>query len=128
RGGGGHRERARPRDARAEHPYPAVRGGPAMRRTLHEYSASVVGTNTVIHPEEGSVVLDEAWSPYIGGELVVPSSPELLDLLDPRAGARVRIQFSSRFGEPVPVAAVSADFGGDLAALNAAWSGRQLRS
>lgn len=100
-----------------------------MTRTLHEYTATIIGSSTRLRPTNGFVLFDEAWAPYIGAEIVAPMvSPEVRDLLDPREHARVRVSCVARFGTPTPVADVTADVGGDLAVINAAWSDRTLRS
>ncbi|MCB7135363.1 hypothetical protein [Cellulosimicrobium marinum] len=71
-----------------------------MTRSHLAYSVEVVGAGHRVSPVGGSVTLDESWSPYAQASLTIPlpNDPDVLNALDPRVGARVRLTLAQQFG------------------------------
>ncbi|MBD8077699.1 hypothetical protein [Cellulosimicrobium arenosum] len=92
------------------------------------YTVEIVGTDYRVSPEEGMVTLDESWTPYAqaGVTIPLPSDPAILDALDPRLGARVRITMSQRFGSAFTIADLTAGSGSSTAAWTADLNGAPL--
>lgn len=82
----------------------------------------------LVYPLElksANITLDEAWSPYCQGTVVVTiPAPAIAALLDPRKKIRLQLDLSQTFGDSDTLAAISAQFaGGTLAAISAAYPG-----
>lgn len=75
------------------------------------------------------VELDESAAPYARADFVVPLTPDVLDVLEPRTSPppRVQIRVMQRFTGSVPLAEMSADHAGmTLADVSALWAGETL--
>ncbi|MFD6091321.1 hypothetical protein ACFWGN_04275 [Oerskovia sp. NPDC060338] len=95
-----------------------------MTISRHLYALEVLGTGHRVSATGGEVTLDESWSPYVQGTVQIPlPAQEVLDAIDPRVDARVRLTLRCVFGEPWPVSALTADVGGSVAASTAAGAG-----
>lgn len=77
------------------------------------YAVEVVGTQYLVSPIDGSISLDELYTPFVAGNvrIALPSDPAVLDALDPRKGGRVRVSISRQFGTPFTLAAITAGSG-----------------
>jgi hypothetical protein len=54
-----------------------------------------------------NVKMDEAWAPYVQAQLECWEPPaDVLSQIDPRTGARLRVQLEQRFGESEPASAL----------------------
>lgn len=59
--------------------------------------------------EDGTVTLDESWSPYAQASLTIPTPAlEILSRLDPRAKPRIRLTANQVFGTAQPLSALTA--------------------
>ncbi|WP_344820367.1 hypothetical protein [Microbacterium soli] len=80
-----------------------------------------------IFPTEGRVRLSEATYPYGTATVTVPRPASEADLerLNPRSGGvRLVLDVRESVGDPVRVSEITADHGGSMAALTAAFAGR----
>lgn len=94
-----------------------------MTLTLSKHTATVFSESgyTYLNPERIDMTIDEGWAPYIQGTFEVPSANFTEDL-DPRNGARVTVRLHQAFGELVEVSQLTASYGGNVAAVTAAFS------
>lgn len=96
-----------------------------MTVSLHTIEAWV-GTHK-IGVEEASITMDETWSPYVQGSLTTKLDMDLLDALDPRTNARLKVYASQQYGISDDIASFStAHAGQTLADLTTLWSGKTI--
>lgn len=73
---------------------------------------------------DGTVTLDESWSPYVQASLTVPlQDAELLARLDPRTHPRLRVTATQTFGTSLPLSALT---GATLADLSDRYAGQTV--
>lgn len=111
-----------------------------MLQIFTDPGVSIPGTIVMTRPVErhemplrvkgAQISLDESWAPYaqVTLDCVPPPAGDALDLLDPRAGRRVRVSLGTYFGSSWPITRLTADFGGDSASLTAWLAGRGIRA
>lgn len=88
----------------------------------HIYSMEVLGNGARPKILDGNVTLDELNIPYAQASLKIAlPAPEVLDALDPRAGGRVRLTLTQRFGRSERISTLSQDITGTLADYSAAF-------
>lgn len=91
--------------------------------TLSKHFAVLTLPNgSEINPISVSVTADETWSPYIQASVVVPSNL-ITGTIDPRLSSRVGLRLQQDFGDLVYIKEITADYGGNILALTAAFGG-----
>lgn len=94
-----------------------------MTVSLHSVEAYINST-TKLSVNSASITIDEGWAPYCQATLEVPFDADVLDALDPRNGARIKIFTTQTYGVSELVSALTATFGGGtVAGITAAWNG-----
>ncbi|MGG7509439.1 hypothetical protein [Plantibacter sp. YIM 135249] len=96
-----------------------------MTISMHTIRASigVAGGNSV-SLKSARLSLDESWSPYVQGELVLPiGDSDFLAALDPREDVRAQITLVQTFGDSGPLSELTARYAGSVKAITAAFTG-----
>lgn len=76
---------------------------------------------------DASITMDESWSPYVQASLTTVVDADLIDLLDPRTGARLHIYIAQEYGDSEKLSALTAAYSGDtIADLTAEWTGQDI--
>lgn len=99
-----------------------------MTLSLHDIDAQIVQTGTALDVKSASIRMEETWSPFVQGTLVV-AAPDRATLasLDPRQGVRVRVTGTVRYGDSKPVSALSAQWAGlKVSDLTTAYQGKTV--
>lgn len=96
-----------------------------MTVSLHEIEAWV-GTQK-IGVKEASITMDETWSPYVQGSLTTVLDMDLLDALDPRTGARLKVFATQEYGVSDKLSALTAAHTGfTMAHVTTAWTSKTI--
>jgi len=96
-----------------------------MTISRHEVTAWV-GTQQ-IDVIDASIAMDEAWSPYVQGNLTTVLNPDTLNALDPRTGARVHVYITQAYGDSDKLSELTASYNGDtIADITAEWTGQTI--
>lgn len=96
-----------------------------MTISLHDIDAWV-GTSPV-DIIEASITMDESWSPYVQASLKTILNPGTVDLLDPRAGGRMKVYVSQAYGTSDKLSSMSATYGGfTIAKVTTNWTGKTV--
>lgn len=93
--------------------------------SINALAVVLVTEHGVFDVLDGRLTLDETWSPYLQGDVTIATPSNLaLSHLDPRDLPGVTIGVATRFGDPLRVEDLTAQFSGlTVAALTAAWAG-----
>lgn len=76
---------------------------------------------------EANITLDETWNPYCQASITIPLNKDLIDVLDPRAGARIKLYVSQSYGVSDKLSSLTATYGGGtIADITAVWSGETI--
>jgi hypothetical protein len=81
-----------------------------MTISLHEIEAWV-GTQKV-GVKEASITMDETWAPYVQGSLTTVLDMDLLDALDPRTGARLKVFATQEYGVSDKISSLTNTYNG----------------
>ena len=96
-----------------------------MTISLHQIEAWV-GTQR-LGVKEASITMDESWSPYVQGSVTIPLDMDMLEELDPRTGARLKIFASQEYGVSDDIESFSTTHAGQtLANLTTLWAGKAI--
>lgn len=97
--------------------------------TAHPYNYPPV--ETPLRLTDGTVTLDESWSPYADASLTLPRpDPATMAIIDPRALPRLRLRAVQSFGTSQPISALTAAIGpaATAATLSARYAGQGVAS
>jgi hypothetical protein len=90
--------------------------------TLSKHYATVTFSDgTEIEPIDVQITLDEAWSPYVQGTIVVPTNL-VSGNVDPTADARLKIRLQQDFQNLLYIYEITKDYGGDISTITAAFT------
>ena len=96
-----------------------------MTISSHELEAWV-GT-TRLGVIDASITLDETWAPYCQASLTLPLDASILDDIDPRTGARIRLYATQSYGVSDKLSALTATYTGQqISDITAVWTGKTI--
>jgi len=75
----------------------------------------------------GDITMDESWAPYVQGSITIPLDMDILDSIDPRTGARIKVFISQEYGESDKLSVITTNYSGQtLAAISTEYAGKTL--
>lgn len=86
------------------------------------YAIVTLPNGDQVSPISVDVTASETWAPYIQASVVLPTNLITSDI-DPREGSRIKLRLQQDFGDLIHVYEVTNDYGGDVSAITAAFSG-----
>lgn len=96
-----------------------------MTVSLHSIEAWV-GTQK-IDVIDASITMDESWSPYVQGSLKTVLNTDLLDELDPRTGARIKVYLTQEYGTSDKLSSLTTTWAGKTVGdFSTTWAGKTL--
>lgn len=76
---------------------------------------------------DATLTMDEGWNPYVQGSLTTTLDPSIIDALDPRSNARIKLYVEQSYGVSDKLSALTATYGGGtLADITAVWGGHTI--
>ena len=96
-----------------------------MTISAHDIEAWV-GT-TRLGVIDATITLDETWNPYAQASVTLPLDKDIIDQLDPRTGARIKLYATQSYGVSDKLSALTATYtGGTIADITAVWTGKTI--
>lgn len=76
---------------------------------------------------DARITLDEAWNPYAQASITIPLNKDLIDVLDPRTGARIKLYTTQSYGTSDKLSSLTATYSGQqINDITAAWTGQTI--
>lgn len=76
---------------------------------------------------DAQITLDETWNPYAQASITIPLNKDLIDVLDPRSGARIKLYTSQSYGVSDKLSSLTATYSGQqISDVTAVWSGQTI--
>lgn len=71
--------------------------------------------------------MDESWAPYVQASVTVPLNKNIISKLDPRTGARLRVNVSQKYGVSDKLSSLTATYTGKkISDVTLAWTGKKI--
>lgn len=75
----------------------------------------------------GDITMDESWAPYVQGSITIPLDMAILDAIDPRNGARIKVFISQEYGESDKLSVLTSTYTGQtIAKITTDYAGMTL--
>lgn len=76
---------------------------------------------------DARITLDETWNPYAQASVTIPLNKDLIDVLDPRSGARIKLYTTQSYGRSDKLSSLTATYSGQqINDITAAWTGQTI--
>lgn len=76
---------------------------------------------------DARITLDETWNPYAQASIIIPLNKDLIDVLDPRSGARIKLYTTQSYGKSDKLSSLTATYSGQqISDITAAWTGQTI--
>lgn len=76
---------------------------------------------------DARITLDETWNPYAQASITIPLNKDLIDVLDPRSGARIKLYTTQSYGKSDKLSSLTATYSGQqISDITAAWTGQTI--
>lgn len=76
---------------------------------------------------DARITLDEAWNPYAQASITIPLNKDLIDVLDPRSGARIKLYTTQSYGKSDKLSSLTATYSGQqISDITAVWGGQTI--
>lgn len=76
---------------------------------------------------DARITLDETWNPYAQASITIPLNKDLIDVLDPRSGARIKLYTTQSYGKSDKLSSLTTTYSGQqISDITAVWGGQTI--